>query len=406
MRKDIFTLFRFRMLPVEIHVMLVGSLFARGAYFMVWPFLSVLLYRQFHYSATAIGTLLSAATICGAISGVYTGWLSDRFGRKRLILCGSTLSALAFCVLGYAKEPIVFGIGITGVSIGCVILESSCKALIGDRITDTISRELAFYCRYYAINVGAAIGSLIGMTLGISEHGVTFFTTATIYFIYGVILWELLSRITLANGHVKKNTLQTPGFMTVIKQMVCHRIFTLLLLCNMLAALIYASFDSSLIQYLTRSNISGIMSTIALLVTVNSLTIIVAQFPLLRVLQHHSITVRLMFGIMLMLIAQLLFAFSPLTQFYLLVLATVALSLGELVVFPTFSIAVDKLTPESLRGSYYGAANIYMLGTAFAPIYGGLILDRCNPEVLFLSLSVFCLIIILLQTVINATNRT
>ncbi|VTP61747.1 MFS transporter, aromatic acid:H+ symporter (AAHS) family [Serratia rubidaea] len=88
---------RFRTLPAEIHLMLAGTLLTRGAYYMVWPFLAVLLYRQFHLSATAIGVLLAVATVCGALSGVYTGWLSDRFGRRRLILGGTTLQRAGVC---------------------------------------------------------------------------------------------------------------------------------------------------------------------------------------------------------------------------------------------------------------------------------------------------------------------
>ncbi|CDH25849.1 hypothetical protein [Xenorhabdus bovienii] len=79
MQKNIFTLTRFRALPAEIHLMLIGTLLTRGTYFMIWPFLAVILYRQFHFSAIAIGALLSISVIFGVVSGVYTGWLSDRF---------------------------------------------------------------------------------------------------------------------------------------------------------------------------------------------------------------------------------------------------------------------------------------------------------------------------------------
>ena len=406
MQKNIFTLARFRALPAEIHVMLLGTLLTRGAYFMVWPFLAVLLYRQFHFSATAIGALLSAATVCGAVSGVYTGWLSDRFGRRRLILCGTSLSALAFCLLSYGQAPVWYALGIAGVSVGCALLESSCKALIGDRVTDKASRELALYCRYYAINIGAAAGPLFGVTLGIGERGLTFFITASLYFLYGLTLWRLLRHRIPAPAAPGKTGTPHPTFFAACGQMIRHRLFALLLLCNMLAALVYASFDSTLVQYLTRSNVPDVMSLIASLIAVNAVTIIVAQFPLLRLLQRFSTGSRLMAGLLLMLLAQLLFAFAPVTQFYLLAAATIVLSLGELVVFPTFSVEVDQLTPDALRGSYFGAANLYLLGSALAPLYGGVMLDLSHPQVLFLGLAGLCLLIMLLQNGANAMKRS
>lgn len=59
MSDNTFSVQRFRALPTEIHVMLVGTLLTRGAYFMVWPFLALLLWREFRLSASAIGLLLA-----------------------------------------------------------------------------------------------------------------------------------------------------------------------------------------------------------------------------------------------------------------------------------------------------------------------------------------------------------
>ncbi|MDC9581608.1 MFS transporter [Xenorhabdus sp. PR6a] len=397
MSGDIFTLSRFRALPTDIHVMLAGTLLTRGSYFMVWPFLAILLYRQFHFSATTIGSLLSIATICGALSSVYTGWLSDRFGRERLILCGTTLSALSFYLLSYSNHFVLYGISIAGVSIGRNLLESNCKALIGDRIRDKASRELALYCRYYAINVGAAAGPLFGVTLGIASRSPIFLLTAIIYFVYGFLLWSLLRQSPPQPSSLNKVISNPPAFLVTCNHMIKHRLFSLLLISNMLAALVYASFDSTLVQYLTRSNIPDVVSLIAKLVTINALTIIIAQFPLLRVLQQHSTGTRLRIGLLLMLIAQLLFAFSPAILFSMLALATIILSLGELIVFPTFSVEVDQITPSTLRGSYFGATNLYSLGNALAPLYGGLMLDYIGHRILFLSLAGLCLLILFLQ---------
>ncbi len=346
MSDNTFGVQRFRALPTEIHVMLVGTLLTRGAYFMVWPFLALLLWREFRLSASAIGLLLALATVCGALSGIYTGWLSDRFGRKRLIFFGTSLSGLSFVLLGFSGQPLSYGLAISGVSIGCALLESSCKALIGDRVEDRRSRELALYCRYFLINLGAALGPLIGLTLGVAAQAGTFLVTALVYFCYGLLLWRLLHHLELKRRSLAPRS--STGFLEACLSMARHRAFTLLLLCNMLAALIYATFDSTLVQYLTRSGLPDVVNSIALLVTINALTIVVAQFPLLRLLENTGTGGRLMLGMLLMLLAQLGFAWTPVTLFAGLALATVVLSLGELIVFPTFSVEVDQLTPRRL----------------------------------------------------------
>ncbi|MDG3709093.1 MDR family MFS transporter [Pseudomonas aeruginosa] len=395
MSDNTFSVQRFRALPTEIHVMLVGTLLTRGAYFMVWPFLALLLWREFRLSASAIGLLLALATVCGALSGIYTGWLSDRFGRKRLIFFGTSLSGLSFVLLGFSGQPLSYGLAISGVSIGCALLESSCKALIGDRVEDRRSRELALYCRYFLINLGAALGPLIGLTLGVAAQAGTFLVTALVYFCYGLLLWCLLHHLEPKRRSLAPRA--STGFLEACLSMARHRAFTLLLLCNMLAALIYATFDSTLVQYLTRSGLPDVVNSIALLVTINALTIVVAQFPLLRLLENTGTGGRLVLGMLLMLLAQLGFAWTPVTLFAGLALATVVLSLGELIVFPTFSVEVDQLTPDDLRGSYFGAANLYSLGTALAPLYGGIMLDHAGSQALYLGLAALCGVIMLLQ---------
>ncbi|CDH25850.1 Putative major facilitator superfamily (MFS) transporter (fragment) [Xenorhabdus bovienii str. kraussei Becker Underwood] len=315
------------------------------------------------------------------------------------------MSALAFSLLGYSNHPALYSIGITGVSIGCTLLESSCKALIGDRVSDKASRELSLYCRYYAINAGGAVGPLFGVTLGVGEQGLTFLITAAIYFIYGLLLWRLLHYTAWRDTTPKQTKTSSPSFFAAWGQIIRHRLFAMLMFCNMLAAFVYASFDSTLVQYLTRSDVPNVMLLIATLIAINALTIIIAQFPLLHLLQRYSTGVRLMTGLLLMLLAQLLFAFSPVTQFYILAAATIILSLGELVVFPTFSVEVDQITPNALRGSYFGAANLSLLGGALAPLYGGLMLDFSNHRVLFLSLAGLCLLTMILQNVTNMMKR-
>jgi MFS family permease len=395
MSEETFSVRRFRELPLETHVMLAGTLLTRGAYFMVWPFLALLLWQEFHLSASAIGSLLALATVSGAVSGIYTGWLSDRFGRQHLILFGTTLSALSFILLAYSARPLSYGVAISGVSIGCALLESSCKALIGDRIEDRRSRELALYCRYFLINAGAAIGPLIGLAIGIAAQTHTFLVTALVYFVYGIVLWSLLRHAALKKP--SRAPRATVGFVVTCISMARHRAFTLLLLSNLLAALIYATFDSTLVQYLTRSGLPDVIHTIALLVTINAVTIVVAQFPLLRLLEPVSTRGRLMGGLLLMLLSQLGYAFIPVSFFAGLALATVVLSLGELIVFPTFSVEVDQLTPAALRGSYFGAANLYSVGTALAPLYGGIMLDYAGSRALYLGLTGLCGVIMLLQ---------
>ncbi len=374
--------------------MLLGTLLTRAAYFMVWPFLAMILYRQFNMSATGIGGLLALSSILGSVTGIYTGYLSDIFCRRTIMLIGVMISIISFIMMSFSSSPILYLIAISGISIGRALLEACSKALIGDYIDSPKERESIQYYRYYLVNVGAAIGPYIGLASGLSAQRETFLITAIVYFVYGIMLRVFL--LSSKKEEKIKKVSNDISFTKTLNIIISHRTFVILLLCNVLVMFVYANFDSTLVQYLSRSNINNVTNFIALLVIVNSLTIITFQIPTLFLLRNFTPRIKILIGIMLIAIAQIIFAFSPINTVYYLCVATIILSFGEIIAIPTFNIEVDRLTPHHLRGAFFGASNMSSIGSALAPIYGGIMLDLFNATLLFSLLSLTSLITLLI----------
>ncbi|MDF5980266.1 MFS transporter [Pseudomonas aeruginosa] len=394
MSDNTFSVQRFRALPTEIHVMLVGTLLTRGAYFMVWPFLALLLWREFRLSASAIGLLLALATVCGALSGIYTGWLSDRFGRKRLIFFGTSLSGLSFVLLGFSGQPLSYGLAISGVSIGCALLESSCKALIGDRVEDRRSRELALYCRYFLINLGAALGPLIGLTLGVAAQAGTFLVTALVYFCYGLLLWRLLHHLELSGA-------ACPAILDGVPRSLpehgpASRLHPAVAVQHAgRADLRHLRFDPRAVPHPQRSARRGQQHRPAgdHQRADHSGRPVSPPPPAGKHRHRRPPDAR-----------HAAHAPGP---------ARLRLDPGDPVrrpgaghggAQPRRTDRVPDLQrggrptdPDDLRGSYFGAANLYSLGTALAPLYGGIMLDHAGSQALYLGLAALCGVIMLLQ---------
>lgn len=375
--------------------MLFGTLLTRAAYFMVWPFLAIILYRNFQLSATAVGALLAFASILGSVTGVYSGYLSDVFRRRTVLLAGAGLSIGAFGLLAYATSLPGYTLAIAGINIGRALLEASSKALIGDHIDSPQARESAQYFRYFLINVGSAAGPYLGLVGGLSAQEHTFLLTAFIYAVYAVLLRlfipESATRVLPELSAVAQKG-QRISFRETLRTIARHRSFMILLFCCLLVTFVFANFDSTMVQYLSRSGIDDAVGLVAMLVMVNSVTVVVCQIPLLRLLRPYSPNVRIVIGIALLAGAQLGFAFAPLDTALYLCLVTVFLSLGEVVAFPTFNVEIDRITPPHLSGAFFGASNLSSIGSALAPIYGGLMLDYCGATVLFSVLCGVCLL--------------
>lgn len=58
-----------------------SSFITRGSYYMVWPFLAVILYEKFALSATQVGLILSRVAVITVFVSFIGSSLSDRFGR-------------------------------------------------------------------------------------------------------------------------------------------------------------------------------------------------------------------------------------------------------------------------------------------------------------------------------------
>tara|TARA_Y100000588_G_C14266640_1_gene930217 strand:+ start:2185 stop:2649 length:465 start_codon:yes stop_codon:yes gene_type:complete len=131
---------------------------------------------------------------------------------------------------------------------------------------------------------------------------------------------------------------------------------------------------------------------IAGMVLINTLTVILFQFPLLKLLQRFSLTFRAKLGVCLMGGSQLIFIVSPVDSVHGLFAACFVLSLGEVIAFPTINVQIDRLAPPKLRGAYFGAASLHTLGFVLAPIVGGMIIDSSDAMWLFCLCLMLCLI--------------
>ncbi|MCU4528177.1 MFS transporter [Acinetobacter pittii] len=395
MEGSIFNFNKYYKLTYKVHIIILGNFFSKCTYFMVWPFLSVILFNQFHLSATGVGALLTISSIIAAFSGVYAGYLSDHIGRKKIILVGAFISAVSFFILSYIDKVFWYYLIVPCISIGSALLMSGSNAMISDLVVDKESRELAFHYRYFFTNVSAALGPFIGVMLGLSAKTSTFILTSIVFFIFSALLWIALPDIKNINK-IEKNNQRAFNFYYVCVNMLKHRLLMKLLIINALLLIVYANFDSTLVQYITRYNNINPVETISYIFITNALVVIFAQFLMLRLLNAYSLRTRLFLGVFVICVSQILFACIPATFLVGLVISTIVLSVGELMVYPAYSVEIDRIAPDEFRGSYFGLMNLLILVKSIAPLYGGVMLDLYGKTVVFFSLAGMCAFIFIL----------
>ncbi len=381
---------RIRALPAAVWVLLWGNFFVRGSYFMVWPFISVLLYQQYQLSATVIGLLLTGSAAAAVVVSFYAGFLSDRFGRKHLMLIATLLGFTTYSAFAIADNLPMLMLCILCSALPRALWDAPSKAWLGDLLPDSKDRELALQGLYFMTNAGAALGPLLGIWAGTNGNQYGFFCTAAAY---GLLCFAVLWLFRQRSGQLSTPALTKLALGQTLKLLKQDHLFLLVMIANILINFIYAHGNSSLIQYLTRAEFPQLVSLISAMVVLNSVVIVTCQFPLLHMMQHWPVMRRIHLGIFIMALSQLAFAFTPLHWYWGWLASMLLLSVAEAILFANMNVHLDHLAPRHLRGSYFGAAGLYAVGTALSPVVGGLMLDYFSGAALYLLSTALCLLV-------------
>lgn len=356
---------------------IVGTFITRATFFMIWPYMAMLLKQQFGLPPLQIGIILSGAALMGSSLSFFIGNLSDRFGRRVVMVSGTLASATSYGLLAVAESLPLFVGCILLAGVGRSLLEPPSKAMISDSLPDPKVRELAFNVRYFLLNVGAAVGPLLGLYLGLTGQQDTFALLMLTYLLYAVaVAWY--SR-TLAK--VSREQKAAAGLGRTWAVLKVDRAFQWLVLANILIMMSYAQFEATLVQYLGLIRPGGDVHLYASLVATNALTIVTCQFPLLALMRRVELHRRIYASLTLFALGFSAYAWLPADGYWSWIAATFVMSLGEAILFPTLNVQIDTMAPRHLRGSYFGANALYGYGFALGPAVGGLLLQTVGASV-------------------------
>lgn len=408
--------------PLLMWILLFGSFITRGSFFMVWPFLAVILYDKFALSATEVGLILSTAAVVAVFVSFIGSTLSDKLGRQTVMYATGVLYIVSFSLLAEAETVTMFAIVITLCSIATALWRPLASALIGDIIDDSKTRELAMQSMYFIVNVGCAVGPIAGVWLGLTGQQSSFYiTTVAFAFLLGLLVWgfayhektyhnksqhNIGSESEFSAGlDDKVSVKESIGMKQTLAILAKDRLLQCLILANVICLFIYGQMDSSLVQYLTRENVPKLLELVSSLIFTNAMVIITCQFLLLRIMAKVELVHRIQIGLALLMCSQAFMAINAPSFFWGWIGAVVVLSLAEAILFPTMNVHIDRIAPDNLRGAYFGASAFYDFGFAFAPLGGGIILDLFGGFWLFVACSAMCIVVMGLYYVLEKLPR-
>lgn len=366
--------------PATVHALLFFTLVIRFSYFMAWPFIAVIMTQNYHMSPIAIGMAMTSSALISVVLGMYGGQISDRLGRRVILLLGCGFSAVGYIILAQATSMALFICGLMIIGVCFAWVDPPVRALMSDLLGDRRRRALALQMRYYLINVAAVFGPLVGIVFGLTSQKGTFLITGLSYlpfFVY-VLLFipkgKLLGEEVAGSGPAVK-------LHQVIGIIARDSIYVAALLCSILCSVVFIHYEAVLPQYLLSLDGQAAIKLITLILVTNACTVLIFQTFIVRFMAHIALPKRILIGGAIFFLSQLCFFSVRSTEMSIWLAVTCLFSMGEAILMPNLNILLDQLAPAEHRGAYLGASTLSTLGVAAGPLIGGVLLAMTGAGV-------------------------
>lgn len=370
----------FLQLHPVIRLLLTGTMVMRAARSMSIPFLAIYLRRTTGLTPDLVGMIIGLGFLASTIGGIFGGSLSDRFGRQKVMLSSLFVWSIVFMLFSVGKSlPVLVLISLLN-GLCNSFFEPVSKALMAD-LSENTQRLRIFSLRYLAINIGGAIGPLLGAYLGLAASATPFLLAGSVYFTYATVLTWKLRNVDLQWSTSAGEAFRLKVVWHTLRSDVALRFFVLGGVIWMLG---YSQMDSTLVQYLNQT-VPDAIKLFSVLITVNTMTVILLQMPLTRLFEKRSPLTSIAVGNTLFALGNVGFAFS--WGWATFILSMFLFTLGEILSFPATNVLLDELAPNEMRGTYYGIQNLYNIGQALGPWVGGLILGAYGGTRVFVAVA-------------------
>jgi MFS family permease len=355
--------------------------FGHGLYF---PFSSIYFHNVLGIPLSLVGIGLAVFAAAGVLSALVAGPLTDRYGRKPVMLAalaGSSASFFAFSLVGgfagYVAVSAAHGF------VGWSMFEASRNAMVAD-VTPSGMRSRAYGLVRVGGNVGWALGPMVAGLVSAAAGG-----SGAVYprlFVGTSVLTALVALVlVLAINESRPIVMEpaqggeTPGR---LRAALSDGPFLVLLGVGVLLYYVFTQDWQALPVY-AKNFVGAADGQIGFFLGANGLMVILFQVPIAYLIDRGSRIVALLAGALLFAAsaATLLLSESFLGIFVAFVLF---FTLAEMILEVAGASLAAELAPARLRGTYlalFGAC--FGVACGFSPIVAGALLEARLPALIW-----------------------
>jgi MFS family permease len=376
-------------LPRTFWYLWLGTLINRVGIFVL-PFLTLYLTEQRGLNPELATAAVSMFGIGSFASQIIGGWLADGWGRRPTML--TSLFVTPFMLLALMTATDYAAIIVCTLLLGLFtdLYRPASAAIITD-VVPQADRARAFNLRFWAINLGAAVGLGLGGVLARQNYQLLFIGDAVTTFLFGLVI-VCLVRETRPTRSPQPTVGAAPTLPKTFA-LPAHgerslMIFTLLFSMVLLVTnSVYHQFDATMALAMTADglnevdygSVSALNGLIIVLISL-SLNGLMARYEPFRVLACGLLLIGVGFG---------LYSIDGGISIY--ALGLIVVTLGEIISAPLSSIIVADISPLHRRGFYQGVLGAgFGLSAFLGPLVGGIVYHRAGADTLWIACLIAC----------------
>ncbi len=342
---------------------------------MIFPFFALYVTQRFGVGMTEAGVLLAIFSISGFIGNMLGGGLTDRLGRRVIIIYGLIFSAGSALSMGLVNQISVFYALAAFVGLLSDIAGPAQGAMVADLLREE-KRAEGFGILRVGGNLAWIVGPTIGGLLASRSYLSLFVLDAIASLITAAIVFRLIpeTRPQAAEVGQRESMAATyGGYVRVLGDRPYAAFLAIALIMNVVYLQLYSTFSVYLrdVHDIPTQGYGSLMSA-------NALLVVLMQFWVTRRTKVQPPLLMMALGSAFYLVGFTMFGVVS-TYFFFLV-AMLIVTTGEMIVIPVSHSLVARFAPEDMRGRYMAIFSLsWAIPAAVGPWAAGLIMDNASP---------------------------
>ena len=357
-------------LPAYIYLLLISQLLFNIGFYIVVPFLAVVLADGFAQAGTMIGLVLGLRTFSQQGLFFLGGGLTDKYGARPILLTGISLRVIGFITTGVTNHYatvngksdnlantwslVGFIGGVVIIGFAAALFSPAVETSLADSGARLEAQGTSTRAHIFALDsaystVGSGLGPLIGALLLPLGFDICCYAAAAIFFFLGITHLIMLP----TSVHPARRGPITQDWSHVLRD----RRFLVLAAAYSMSLVAYNQMYLSLPVELTRG--TGSDQSMGIMFLIAGVWVIILQVPLARIAARYSPTRAVAAGFLIMASSFTIVAVcAPWSRSLAPAIAfVVVLNVGNMIVSPIARDLVGVHAKNIKLGTYYGVLN-------------------------------------------------